>query len=689
MMELSQYQEAILNAVRQRTNTSYHADLQGILIEALAGTGKSFTLVEACQVLADAGVSPEEIRLVVFGRKNKADLQAKLEIRCGSDWRNSVCTLNSLSFQILKEATGIPNSAWKVESNKYTKIARELGYISHFEFSKGKRNLIPGSLFELDNLPAGLDLQSLSREFEELLDKFRLYCLDVNFENLKYFYDLHRLEMQYSGLDNLILKALNKCLKRGYEAAIRFHHIDFIDQSWILWAGVKEIFAENEKELFFAALAAWRKELFFIAVDEAQDTDMLQINLLLQLIDPQHNFLCAVGDRYQAVYSFRGCLSDGLDKFQQTFNCESFLLPVNYRCARSHLRLVREIFSHIPIEPHSEAIEGEVKIVKSANFLELFADRSLSYIGVCRKNAPLITTALLLLAQGLPVKIKDSSLAKKICLEVEKICKKLNQSYEDNWQIFPTLVAQYEEIERRRLLNLEDGEARLANLNDMLAAILALYEVYEPQSIQQWEGAINKIFDESEGQAINLYSIHSGKGGEADIAFIINAENIPLIHKKQTPEERQQENNLLYVALTRAKKTLALVLGEDKNPSDISWLPQKYFETAIEQAVETSPGVETEDDWEYIKYAGAEPLASILPDASEVAQVAQELACPSCGFVHEPFQNPLCGYGKEVTQEELIELLATIEDLKRPQLRTIFRELVDRLGKETIADLLK
>lgn len=653
-MKLSKYQENILVAVEKRINASVNAELKGILIEALAGTGKSYILVEICQCLADAGVSPDEVRLLVFGRKNKADLQNKLGMRFGSEWTNYVSTLNSLGFQILKEATGIPNNLWKIENNKYTKIARELGYVSRFEFFRGTRNFILGSLFATDKLPAGLDSQSLDREFEDLLDKFRLYCLDVNLKNLQYFYDLYQLEMQYSGLDDLILKALRKSLKRGYEAAIRFHYIDFIDQAWILWAGVTQIFADNEKESFLGALNAWGKGLYFVAVDEAQDTDLLQINLLSQLIDPQHNFLCAVGDRRQAVYSFRGCIGDGLDKFQQIFNCESFLLPVNYRCAKSHLRLVREIFPEIPIEPHSEAVEGEVKVIKWQNFLDLFADRSLSYIGVCRRNAPLITTALLLLAQGLPVKIKDSSLAKKICVEVEKICKKLKRSYEENWQIFPNLVAEYEESERQRLLNLEDGEMRLANLTDMLAAILALYEAYEPPTLQHWEAAINKIFDESEGRAINLYSIHSGKGGEADIAFIIAPETLPLVHKKQTPEEREQENNLLYVALTRAKSTLALVLSEDKNPEDISWLPQKY----IAPHWENSPSVE-------------DATTTGIPAVESV----QEAIVPA---VEE-----------EVSQEEMELLLARLEQFPRPKLRTVLRELVDRLGKEAIADLLK
>jgi superfamily I DNA/RNA helicase len=652
-MELSKFQELILQGVDIRLADMLRfppcdLELKGMLIEAFAGTGKSFILGQICQQLADIGVDPDEVRLVVFGRKNKADLQSKLKMQCGNEWVNSVCTLNSLGFQILKDATGVvDNRLWKVENLKYTKIAREFGYISRYEFWRGELVKIAGSLF--GDLKESADF--LDREFSNLLEKFRIYCLPVTSENLAVLiYDnleLVPIIIKGSLLEKNILAALNRCLQEGYQKACQQYWIDFTDQAWVLLAGMKNFYHSSEQveNNFAPTFQKWSQCLKFVAVDEAQDTDPMQIELLSRLIDPFHNFLCAVGDRRQAVYSFRGCVSDGIDRFQRDFNCESFLLPINYRCGKSHLRLVREIFPDIPIEPAPNAVEGEVKVLKWAEFPSLFADRNLSYIGICRRNAPLIITALQLLGMGLPVKIKDSSLGKKIVAEIDKICKKLKCDYAESYKIFPSLIAQYEQAERERLFAYEDGEQRLEMLNDMLAAILSLYEAYEPQTLAQWESSINRIFDKSEGKAINLYSIHSGKGGEADVAFVINAENMPLIHKKQTATEREQEDNLLYVALTRGQTTLALISDE---PTKISWLPQKYLKK--EEEVMT--------------------IESDLPSSPEPTKVLENLT------------------HSEISEEDLFALIAKIEVLPRSQQRTIVRELIDRLGRESIASLL-
>ena len=127
-MELSKYQEEILLAAKERILTSPNG---GMLIEALAGTGKSFILVEICRlILKENDIDPEQAKLVVFGRKNKADLQSKLGMHCGSKWVDCACTLNSLAFRILKEATGIQNQLWKVEKNKYRKIAIAISSIA-------------------------------------------------------------------------------------------------------------------------------------------------------------------------------------------------------------------------------------------------------------------------------------------------------------------------------------------------------------------------------------------------------------------------------------------------------------------------------------------------------------------------------------------------------------------------------
>ncbi len=664
-LQLSKYQAKILQAIQQRCGLPTDEPIKGLLIESLAGTGKSFTLIEICLLLRDLGIKSDEVRLVVFGRKNKDDLATKLGARVGSSWKSSVSTLHSLSYSILREALNTDHKTFKLQNWKYEDIAANLGFTRRTEYIGKNRRYIPGNLFS--NSPED-KVRELEREFLQLLELLRLYCLPPYLESITELVELHNLDIP---VNKKVVTAAAKCLKVGLHDAINNFVIDCTDMSWVLW-----MHRTNCK----GTLEKWRSQFRMIAVDECQDTDVLQLNILSLLIDPAKNFLVAVGDKHQAVYSFRGCVSDGVQKFTEIFNCEILPLPVNYRCGRSHLELVRKIFPNIPIEPHPGAGEGEIKILKHSEFLSLFQDESKSYIGVCRKNAPLLIYAIRLLAAGKPAKIKDKSLGKRVLDEVDRIVAKFSIPYDV--ATFPQALVDYEAKERDRLLKYKDGEARISLLTDMLAAVLALFEAYQPEDLGAWTLVIDKIFDESDGKrCINLYSIHSGKGGEGDVAFILEPELMPFSHKGQTAEEKEQENNLLYVALTRPKEILALILGENKSPGDISWLPSEYID-ATKVKID---GEITADDWDFIKNAGSEPLASILPAVSEATQEE----CPGCGFKHGPGQNTLCTYGQKVSQEELVELLVKIQNLPRPQLRTIFRELVDRLGKSSIADLLQ
>ena len=76
---------------------------KGLLIEALAGTGKSTMLVEVAKVLKGKELSSLECIFIVFGRKNKQDLGEKLS---KIKWEKSVQTINSLGYKILREALG-------------------------------------------------------------------------------------------------------------------------------------------------------------------------------------------------------------------------------------------------------------------------------------------------------------------------------------------------------------------------------------------------------------------------------------------------------------------------------------------------------------------------------------------------------------------------------------------------------
>jgi len=56
-----------------------------------------------------------------------------------------------------------------------------------------------------------------------------------------------------------------------------------------------------------------------------------------------------------------------------------------------------------------------------------------------------------------------------------------------------------------------------------------------------------------------LSTIHRAKGDQADRVFLLGSDSLPFIKKAKQNWQKQQEYNLQYVALTRAKQALYLV----------------------------------------------------------------------------------------------------------------------------------
>ena len=75
-------------------------------------------------------------------------------------------------------------------------------------------------------------------------------------------------------------------------------------------------------------------DIFYVLVDEYQDTNMVQEQLLLKLTDHSGN-LCVVGDEDQSLYRFRGATVRNILEFPQKFpNCPVVKLTTNYRSHR-------------------------------------------------------------------------------------------------------------------------------------------------------------------------------------------------------------------------------------------------------------------------------------------------------------------------------------------------------------------
>lgn len=95
----------------------------------------------------------------------------------------------------------------------------------------------------------------------------------------------------------------------------------------------------------------------FIFVDEAQDTNAIQRALLLKIMRKGARMV-AVGDPAQAIYGFRGADSESLNLIAQDFDAVRLPLSITYRCPTSVVQYAQQWVSHIQAAPG--APEGEV-----------------------------------------------------------------------------------------------------------------------------------------------------------------------------------------------------------------------------------------------------------------------------------------------------------------------------------------
>ena len=71
--------------------------------------------------------------------------------------------------------------------------------------------------------------------------------------------------------------------------------------------------------------------------------------------------------------------------------------------------------------------------------------------------------------------------------------------------------------------------------------------------------SIKQLFGSEDDEAVLLSTIHRAKGMESERVYIAEPLTFPLIWESQKQWQSQQEQNLLYVALSRSTKDLFLI----------------------------------------------------------------------------------------------------------------------------------
>lgn len=305
--------------------------------------------------------------------------------------------------------------------------------------------------------------------------------------------------------------------------------------------------------IFLPVRNHWMAKTYdLVVVDEAQDMTTAQLEIAAGVCKGR---ICIVGDDRQAIYGFRGADSNSLDRLKAELRAVELGLTTTYRCGRSIVEIAAELVPDFTAGP-----DNPVGTVTDTTYDKLTGTVALGDFVLSRVNAPLVSLAMSFLKSGKRTRIAGRDVGAGLRNLIRKLCK--GRAASSIPQLLQRIAA-WETKEVDRLLAANRGEARVGMVHDQAEMLIELASA--SSSITDMENRIDALFtDDGLGQAgiITCSSVHRAKGLEADRVFVL----------EDTLNRRggQEEINIRYVAITRAKSTLVWVRKEGSTPDDPS-----------------------------------------------------------------------------------------------------------------------
>jgi superfamily I DNA/RNA helicase len=466
--------------------------LGNVIVEAVAGSGKTTTIVHALDMI------PIRCRSIflAFNKSIATELATKVPTHVQAR------TLHSLGYEILRN------------NHKYCKSN-----------SKFVMNQLKFEVLSVKTQPAHSDwawengkdmctIMSRMKGIGETNPDLKM------FEELAYMLDL---DMEWNNFSRSLVMPLWEKIT-SYTGEKGFCTIDFDDM----------IYLPATRDMEFP-------QFDYVILDEAQDLNKMQREFVGKLLSPNGR-LIAVGDTKQSIYGFRGADHNSMRRIKQEFGCTELPLSISYRCSKAVVAHAKKFVPHI--EHHKNAPQGLVAEIDISDLR--FAIRAGDHI-LCRTNAPLVKQALRLGMQGNNVCV----LGKDIVPGIMKLAKNIDNNYDG---IHKNAIWQYYELS---ICALKEGqEWKMYGIKDK-CEILGYVVENDTLSEKEVKMVLDEIFTDTPpiSAHITMSTIHKSKGLEAKRIFILRPDLLPHPMCKGG-NERIQEDNLHYVAITRAKEEL-------------------------------------------------------------------------------------------------------------------------------------
>ncbi len=460
-----------------------------IIIDALAGSGKTFTITYALKYLQ----SGLKVILCAFN----TDIANELKSRVPDGMEAS--TMNSFAFAQVKNAGKVI-----FDKNKLYHILETL-------------------IAQKEN-----NTQFLTQAVYQIVNLCKSNLLDINDDQaLDIITTKHSIEMNDSRNE------IYSIARNAFKASIKMRGVvDYMDQVYFV---------------YYFKLPVQQYDVFI--GDEIQDWNPLQQYIMLSAIKNNGRFI-GVGDKNQAIYGFSGADCNSIDNLRDMLqktkkSIVNMPLTYTYRCPKSHVALAQAIVPSLEALP--DAIEGKVESIKLDSAIEMIVPGNM---GICRRNAPLISIAYKLIRNGKTVIVKGRNIGEGLIALINKL------KPTDMNDLISKLDAYRMKESDKLIAKGKKGENALEALTDKCNTLLQFID--NNDTVNDVRKSIESMFNDMNlTNAIILSSVHRAKGLESDVVFIFEYDRIEL---KLTNEEFQrQERNLHYIALTRSKNEMYLV----------------------------------------------------------------------------------------------------------------------------------
>ena len=381
----------------------------------------------------------------------------------------------------------------------------------------------------------------------DIINFAKINCIDINKESFKelcdgygFSYDDLQIEIALQAFNNILTYDMN-------EVSENYRFISFVDMIYLpIKLDLKLPKYDN------------------VCFDEAQDASYLQQKIVESIVKDKGRIIYT-GDQKQSIYSFQGSHSQIFIDLKDKPNTTSLPLSISYRCAKQIVDLANKVYNKI--EYFEENPEGVVRTGHKSEIKE-------GDMVLCRNTRPLVELYFKLIKDGK----KAHLLGRDIETNLLNLIHKFKDESNDKEELLKNLKGHLGEIQEELA---EKGvykpkeHIKYLNFYEKLMVISVVSD--NCRNSNEVIKTIKEIFREEKDDVI-LSTIHKSKGLENEKVFIINRDLIPSSYAKKD-WELEQERNLLYVAITRAKNELVI----EKENSDEGLEDQEIISNFVDR----------------------------------------------------------------------------------------------------------